>query len=150
LVSYPLTTTAASPRATRLRAHPDLPTFLALFEDRLCLVRDAFECVVQPAGSIVDLDFDPSGKRVVVLTGDGIVHFLSSDTLGEVSKLDLVTPVPGGQEAAAVARGRDTMYVSDPQTSQVHVLDARTGKRISSLSIPGGFPTKLAVFRYPQ
>lgn len=151
LIDYPQG--SGNPKvAERLVAHPSEPVFAALLADELCTVRDAFKCVAQPSGGVVALNFDPSGKRVLVLTGDGVLHAFASDTLLKVGQLSLTAPSAAlpVSERPTLANGRTQVYVSDPLAHQVYVVDATKLKHTGNLMLPSdATPTQIAVFRYP-
>ncbi|HEX6239301.1 MAG TPA: hypothetical protein VFZ61_00350, partial [Polyangiales bacterium] len=150
LVPYPSSQTADAV-AGRLVPHPSEAVFLTTFDGNLCAVRDTFQCAAPLTAGVVDYSFDRDGRRLFVLTLDGMLHLLDDETLESYSKVSLLAPAnaaPPEVERPALAMGRTFLYVSDPQGGRVLRVSPTNGALLESISIPGAAPGQMAVFKY--
>lgn len=138
-------------RVHKLVANPAVLAFLTMLGTKLCLLTTEFTCIDAPEG-LIDYTFDASGKRALVLSRDGRLHVLDGETLDARDKLPMFDALPDTTpegELPGLAVGRRNVYVSEPGRARVHIVDSASGAEIGELPVPGGFPTKISVFKYP-
>jgi hypothetical protein len=137
-------------RVHKLVASPSADVFMTQLGTELCLVGEQFTCVDAPEG-LIDYAFDVSGKRALVLSRDGSLLLLEGETLAKGSRLELFRALPDATPSAelpGLAVGRRNVYVSDPSTSRVFIVDSATAKELARIEIPSAFPTAITVFKY--
>lgn len=134
----------------RLVAHPFEPSFLGLFHDQLCVLHSELVCAAAPAG-LLELAFDPAGKRALALTRDGQLHVYEARSLltqGSFAVTTAAAATASARELPDMAVGKRMLYVSDPATSRVHEIHVPTRSVQAELMLPGS-PGQLLLLGYP-
>jgi hypothetical protein len=148
-VDYPAS--LSGERAHKLVANSATSAFLTMLGTKLCLVNTEVHCVDAPEG-VIDYMFDAAGKRALLLSRDGHLHVLDAETLDALDKVSVFDALPLGSpegELPGLAVGRRNVYVSQPARERVLIIDSASATDVGEIPVPGGFPTKITVFKYP-
>lgn len=96
---------------------------------------------LKPVGRIslaADADntrYDAGMKLLYVGYGDGGIAVVNTTT----ASLFRTFPLPAHPEAFQVEANGSLIYINDPTTGQIHVLDKLTGRSVGNVTIPSGY-----------
>jgi zinc transport system substrate-binding protein len=150
-IDNPSSDLESAPRVGTLAAHADVKHFIGNFGPGALSKIDPKQGTITPVSvpsPYIQFTFDTRGEYVLLLTKDGKLHRLDVDTL-ESDKSIAVTTAPTddtghGAKYPQLAVGTEHIYVTDPDESEVAVVELATFEIERRIAVEGA-PTKVAV-----